>query len=914
MNRFSDNQLQLSLFGDQHFFSNKVTRANNPIIWSNLENINRTLPELYEDQQVDVLKAEIRFFENSGKGILFTNGTGTGKTYTGLGIAKRFWLKGMKNILLVVPTDTKAKDWIKEAKSLDLVITQLEDIKSKGKDIVITTYANFYQNESLLSREFSLIIYDECHYLNQNESGTDTVYFEAHKKLANLPSTARIKAIESLPPKPVCPEYPDSVTYSVTNYLERKNAFDKAIEKYYSDKEAYQRKLELWNKHYNEKVQEYIDKTKVVFLSASPFAYHKSCIIGDGTLWDINETREETCDSNKGYNEPVGMEKFLTTHFGYRMRYNKANKPESGVDVNLLERMFYENMVEKGVITGRALMVPQDYSRQFVLLASELGAKINEGMKLFYSFNKEFQDKYSYLSSRVSRKWSYLYTCQLLEGLKGVSVIGRIQEHLNLGRKVVVFHGFNNALPSHPFHFSLDNLLNAEDWNNSHVVQAVRNEISLFELEYPHLVNLEIESVLNVRLALNRAFSKISREFNGTIPKKRRNQYLQEFNLKGSGIDLFIIQRKAGKEGISLHDTIGDCQRVLIDLGLPTAPTDAIQTEGRIYRLGVKSNSVIEYPVLHTDFERIAFADKVASRTRTAENLAMGKKARNLETAFIEGYLNATSEGPSLLQGVGGLEADRNNISKEITDFERAKSFYFARGKKTSRNKSKEGIDYFATPEPLGLKMVEWLGLQANDDALEPSAGHGAIGRFFEAHTNNTFIEPSYSLASELAINVKGEVKQIRFEGFHIINKYDGIAMNPPFGTAGKTAMEHIEKAFRHLRENGRIVAIVPNGPSMDKRLNHFFYGEDEKGRFLNPAAHLIAEFILPGVTFSRAGTSVNTKVIIIDKIYEDEKVAMKRTVDFSAYEDINNFFDAIEHVDVNQRNVNSEHVASMAS
>lgn len=32
--------------------------------------------------------------------------------------------------------------------------------------------------------------------------------------------------------------------------------------------------------------------------------------------------------------------------------------------------------------------------------------------------------------------------------------------------------------------------------------------------------------------------------------------------------------------------------------------------------------------------------------------------------------------------------------------------------------------------------------------------------------------------------------------------------------------MEHVAKAFKHLRDNGRIIAIVPDGPSMTKRLS----------------------------------------------------------------------------------------------
>lgn len=56
------------------------------------------------EQQDNVLKAETRFYspkhatseKANGKGFLFTNVTGTGKTFTGLGIVKRFDKQGKK--------------------------------------------------------------------------------------------------------------------------------------------------------------------------------------------------------------------------------------------------------------------------------------------------------------------------------------------------------------------------------------------------------------------------------------------------------------------------------------------------------------------------------------------------------------------------------------------------------------------------------------------------------------------------------------------------------------------------------------------------------------------------------------------------------------------------------------------------
>lgn len=75
-----------------------------------LTNIRETLPILTEGQQEDVHIAETRFAIPDGYGMLFTNSTGTGKTFTGLGIIKRFVTSGKSNIIIAVPNDKIAAD------------------------------------------------------------------------------------------------------------------------------------------------------------------------------------------------------------------------------------------------------------------------------------------------------------------------------------------------------------------------------------------------------------------------------------------------------------------------------------------------------------------------------------------------------------------------------------------------------------------------------------------------------------------------------------------------------------------------------------------------------------------------------------------------------------------------------------
>jgi len=826
-----------------------------------LDNIRQMLPKLYPEQQEDVLKAEIRF--QKGKGMLFTNGTGTGKTLVGLGVAKRFYAQGKKNILIVVPTEAKCLDWIKEADLVDLSINMLRDTNDQGFEISVTTYANYYQNEAIdIRHPFDLIIYDESHYLNQNQAGVATAYLHKHKVVANVPSGAKEKALDMVGTRPTLPE-----NYTNDQY------------------DLWRDRLEVYDFRVKHHTVSFVEATKVLFLSATPFAYHKSIKYADGCLFDIEESLEEI-QKNGGYNTPNGFNAFLCEHFGYRMRYNKCTIPETGVDQNLLERNFFENHVQKGVMSTKILELDYDYSREFILVNSKTGDFINTGIEMFY--RKDIKKKYPILSEFADKKYRYLYLNQLLEAVKAKEINDRISSHLSLGRKVVVFHSYNNSIVEHPFHFDPYKMLKGD---NTYYIRNMMKEIDIWNKEFPQYYNLDLNGMTNTREMITNNFPDAV-QINGTISAKKRKQHRNDFNDNDSGVDLVLVQSKAGREGISLHDKIGNKQRVLINLSLPVAPTEAIQTEGRIYRSGLKSDAIYEYPVLLLNFEKIAFAEKIALRSKTAENLAMGNLARDLETAFKEGYVNAHDNDPHHFQGVGGKSKDRTLTV--MSDYDKAKTYYFAKGKKTAKNKSAEGSDYFATPEPLGLKMVEWLDPIADEAGLEPSVGHGAIGRWFPESCRNTFIEPSINLFSEMSLNCSGRKENQTFEEFRINNKYDFIAMNPPFGKGGKIAMEHVQKAVlnhmhQYSRTGSRLVAIVPYGSSMDKRLEEFM----EEKSFNN--FRLTGELLLPEVVFQRAATSVRCKVIKIEHVNTNNDNFNQQ--DLSDCKDIGEFFDRLKEV-----------------
>lgn len=897
------------------------TADENSVRESTIEAINREIPCLQIEQAEDVYKAEKRFSNNNG--ILFTNGTGTGKTFSGLGIVSRFYNRGKQNVIIVVPNDKIENDWVETAaKYFNLKVSKLATTKDAGGGVVAATYANFRQNDAILGRNFDLVVYDESHYLNQSESGVETISLTRHRQITPTIAKSMQKAIL------------DIVGEEPNRRADLSD--DVAVKAYEAERREWNRKVVDNNSAIVERAKMlYNTGTKVVMLSATPFAYVKNLIYGDGLLFSINETFDKESNASTGYNQGGRFDRFMMSNFGYRMRYNKLTKPENSGTVSVNERLFHEKLKREGAISGRQINVPFDYERLFVTVKSGIGSKIDEGI------NKIHTDKrLNILGPVLAAKWGFVKKSQFLEAAKSSGITDHVDNLLASGKKIVIYHNFikentENPLifkpltPEYVAHMSdseerryaqlndkIDSLNDNEmselielegKKSSSEVYREVRGEIEKYNKavvvwnseysEYSKLDFTGIESPINT---LTKRYGDRIRLFNGTVSKKNRLLNSDLFNGDESNVDIILVQRQAGKEGISFHDKSGQKQRVLINLGLPTAPTDAIQIEGRIYRIGLQSDAVFEYPILNTSFEQSAFAEKVAQRSKTAENLALGNQSRRLDIAFKDGYLNAVDIDNIDINSMGKGSKESDQESEMLSGFREAVAIFQTVQKNSKQRQNREGIDYYATAEPIGYKMVEILHSKDNDQILEPSAGHGAIARFIPENMRAVAVEPSFELASKLRVNSNAEVINSTFEDLYIGRKFDGIVMNPPFGVGGKTAIEHLEKAFRQLRNGGRLVAIIPGGESTNRRLSAFFSKETIGGRLEYPNANLTADISLPGVAFKNAGTSISTRILVIDKT--EHRTYTKR-IDLSYIDNLNSLFDAIEDLDVARDN-----------
>lgn len=907
-----------------------------------IDNIRETLPYLLPEQQDDVLKAETQFFDEKhsdrehgyGKGMMFTNGTGTGKTYTGLGIVKRFVRQGKGRVLILTPSQEKVEDWRRDGRNLGLELESLDEdaknkgvsaTKAKGKGVVVTTYANARQNLKMLEDCFDLVVYDESHKIMESKDATGTTMNYFHEMLTN-------KNVE---------RSVDRQTYYLPEWVEMRNlrkeetdindqlmVLDR-VENPTEEQKELQKRLNARMLEISSRKQELIPimeeirkskvpqaeidskRTKTVFLSATPFNVRESLRYAEGYLFSFPEENKNTIGT---YNHRSPEDAFFEQMFpaGYRWRYGRLEHHMSNAEALGRQEIDFSDYLQNTLQTmsGRMIASDYDYSRDFPVLTLDNAGRFNQAMNEIYR-----NRKYNALSDAFRKSFDYNYSTALFEAMKTSLVNDRIKEHLARGQKVVVFHRRRTSGDLEPpFRRALDRAQaqaeQAGKDGDKKAMNEILSAIAAFERDFADI--LEWEKTIDYTLPreqIEKVFGKDKVAFfSGAENKKTKHQSVEEFMKDNGGKDIIVIQEASGKEGISLHDQTGEHQRVEINLALPQSPIAFIQIEGRIYRIGQKSNAIFEYPLLGLDLETSLFAQRFNSALGTTENLALGSKARNLRKSIATSVLENTGEVDYDRQGLGGKDMDgRVAGGGEKDGFDMAIQDYYGNQKMQRGRDNREGVDYFPTPEPIGYKMVEWAQLTEGETALEPSAGHGAIARYVPEANGMTAIEPSTSLFTKLQMRAGGPGRRFvdtSFEDYPLSNKHDTVVMNPPYGVGGKTAMEHVAKAFRHLNEGGRIVAIIPDGPAMEKRFNDWINNKE-----LGGSAVLTGEVKLPSVAFGRAGTSVRTRIVVIDKVTREEMrrgMTSMESYDLSGEESIGGLFDRIRNIRMPERTIDT--------
>ena len=899
-----------------------------------LDNIRESLPFLLPEQQEDVLKAETQFFDEShndeahayGKGYMFTNGTGTGKTYTGLGIVKRFLKQGKKRILIVTVSEQKIKDWIRDAQNLGIEATMLENTKDRGKGVVVTQPANLRQNYELLKDEFDLIVYDESHKLMENQQGEVTSVAEFHHMLANrdAESVIRRKMQHSelaIRMRKLAEEIKQLQALASIQY-DKMTAEQRELDSKYRDKEQaiIDKSNEITNikREFDVKVEnelksesakaeaeESVKRTKVVFLSATPFNTPSNLDYVEGYIFTYpklndNSTRRERRDA------------FLMDRFGsgyVRGKNNKVAKIPEGqladpLAVSREEIAFADYLQnELNTMSGRMISSEYDYSREFPRLKFEQADMFNAAIEdIVHGPFRPLRDAFSHLLNDYPQLTAYLET------IKANLIADRIREHIALGRKVVVFHRRKASVHDlePPFATGVKNAMENRDTRDIAMAFAMKYSDLLdwektLNYKFPHELLLDEFSSNEEKVAYRKAHnewetkckeisdmtakdgkerrfppepkleSKKIKLFNGDVTGSKRDAGIQAFNDDNSGCDIIVVQSESGREGISLHDKTGKYQRALISLQLPQSPIGFIQTEGRTYRIGNKSNAVFEYPMLGLDIELLSFAQKINGRSETTENLALGSSGRGLRESISRGALNSREINVSKNQGVGGKELDNREAQNDDGFADSLK--HYAEWKDTEQY---DDPYERPVPNPIGFLLNKWARIENGETVLVPNANTGTVARYVPQNARSVILEPVLSKFSRLMAMLGGGGRKLNnttFQDYSIVNKADCIVINTGHHDSTmpmdpSNDVEDVSKALRHLEISGRLVALVRTS-QVDKILN-IVRGERTKEH------HIVANIKLGDVAFN----GVPMSAIIIDSVTDNTANQYTETLD----------------------------------
>ena len=881
-------------------------KAPTTVIHGDIDNIRETLPFLLPKQHEDVALAETQFFDEShndrehayGKGYLFTNGTGTGKTFTGLGIVKRFINEGKKNILIVTASGQKITDFINDAKKMGIEATVLPDTSTAGTGVVVTQYANMRQNDALLEREFDLVLYDESHKLMENQNGDETAASEAHYMITNRDVDAvirkelrhdplfkhqrecqiRIDDLKSLLAKGEASyDKLSAAEKSTLQELGGKAGVEAEIKrldeevKKCGEKLAEIHKANMADPAKVEAAKKKVGATKVVFMSATPFNTALNLAYTEGYIFSYDEGREGERREDK-------RARFVLKHFSSSHRTDKGGNarrlPEQQIPDPYQaskEEVDYSNHLQNDLHTmsGRDLDSEWDYSRLFPKLSNEGAAMINKAVAALT------HGKYAPLAEYFDHLLdNYMMQTAFFEVLKTNLIMDRIADHLAHGRKVLIYHRRKTSTKviEPPFALGLSKAMKNKEMQSA-AQEFAREFRDLLAWEqslnygFPHEQLIDAFATDEEKAQYSEEIKEWEQQcakaaaqgkkrmpikpqmkcarigiFNGDIPQEMRTANVNAFNDDNSGKDILVVQVAAGKEGISLHDTTGVHQRALISLYLPQSPIEFIQVEGRIYRVGNKSNAIFEYPLLGIDLELASFSAKINGRSQTSENLALGDRARGLRDSISRGALGAHEIPVTADMGVGGKERDSRE-AQEATDYDQAISNWKSWAGDATHPTMSE------IPDPIGYKIMEWGRAQNGETMLVPYAGEGTMARYAPTTARVVALEADMGKYSRLYALIGGGGRRLEnddFADYYSGNKADVITMVGPHGVADEEAglmgpvandFKVFRKAMRHMEDGSRLIMVV-----------------DEKG--LEQIKEIKADALVPRMTVKLDGAA----------------------------------------------------------
>jgi predicted RNA methylase len=192
----------------------------------------------------------------------------------------------------------------------------------------------------------------------------------------------------------------------------------------------------------------------------------------------------------------------------------------------------------------------------------------------------------------------------------------------------------------------------------------------------------------------------------------------------------------------------------------------------------------------------------------------------------------------------------------------------------TRRSEESQALQQLSTPIPLGFVAAHAAAILSTDRVLEPSAGTGLLAIHAEIARSRLVLNEFAATRAALLEQLFPAVPVTRHDAAHIDDYLDAairptvVLMNPPFsvgahvdGRVSDAAWRHLSSAFARLETGGRLVAITGANLSPDNpKWREPFVRLQEHGQ-------LVFTAVIDGRVYARHGTTVETRLTVIDKI-----------------------------------------------
>ena len=197
----------------------------------------------------------------------------------------------------------------------------------------------------------------------------------------------------------------------------------------------------------------------------------------------------------------------------------------------------------------------------------------------------------------------------------------------------------------------------------------------------------------------------------------------------------------------------------------------------------------------------------------------------------------------------------------------------------TRRSEQQIRLQQFSTPLPFAALAVRAAAIRKGETVLEPSAGTGSLAGFAKREGAKLMLN-EVDPFRQCLLDVVFDGEATGHDAEHIDDLLISptvpsvIVMNPPFASSvdrsrdKHIAAKHLIGAAKRLAPGGRLVAIMPMGFSPERDAAHWARAMS----LLTPSLALT----IPGHVYRKLGTSVDTQLMVFDKV--DADVEMIRT------------------------------------